>query len=177
VSQLRITVAVLFATLGLWCVLQGGWIHIKALVAQRLLERAWSQALAGGDVLEPWPWADTQPVGRLRVRAQDVDLVVLAGATGRTLAFAPGRVAGSPPPGEPGTAIIAGHRDTHFAFLRSIEIDQRIDMVDTSGREYRYRVVDRSVVHERVAIEPEFWGNPALVLVTCYPFDTPVPGQ
>ena len=46
--------------------------------------------------------------------------MVLAGASGRTLAFGPGHVDGTPLPGEHGNAVVSGHRDTHFAFLRDL---------------------------------------------------------
>src|SRR5258708_803210 len=66
------------------------YIHAKALVAQALLHRAWLITQASGVPAKPWPWADTATVARLFAPAQDVDLLVLAGATGRTLAFGPG---------------------------------------------------------------------------------------
>ena len=44
----------------------------------------------------------------------------LAGVSGRTLAFGPGHVDGTPLPGDPGNSVLSGHRDTHFAFLREL---------------------------------------------------------
>ena len=135
---------------------QGTWIHIKAIVAQRLLERAWSQTLEGHESVKPWPWADTEPVGRLQVPAHGVDLVVLAGATGRTLAFAPGWLAGSVAPGESGTAVVAGHRDTHFAFLERIARGDVVRLTAPDAGERRYEVVSVRIVHESdtSALEP-----------------------
>jgi sortase A len=68
---------------------QGGYIYLKAQLAQLLIERAWQRALAGEAAPKPWPWADTWPVARLEAPAQGVSLFVLAGSSGRTLAFAP----------------------------------------------------------------------------------------
>ncbi len=45
-----------------------------------------------GAPVKPWPWADTHPVARLIAPAQDADVLVLAGASGRTLAFGPGHL-------------------------------------------------------------------------------------
>ena len=36
------------------------------------------------------------------------------------MAFGPGHLDGTPRPGEPGNAVVSGHRDTHFAFLRRL---------------------------------------------------------
>ena len=47
---------------------------------------------------------------------------VLRGDSGRTLAFGPAWNEGSAAPGH-GTAIISGHRDTHFAFLHQLQQD------------------------------------------------------
>ncbi len=93
------------------------WLHAKAALGQHLLARAWATARATHAAAKPWPWADTHPVARLRAPAQGVDLLVLSGANGRTLAWGPGHVEGTAAPGERGNAVVTGHRDTHFAFL------------------------------------------------------------
>jgi hypothetical protein len=78
-------------------------------------------ALAGEAMPKPWPWADTWPVARLRMQHPSVDLIVLAGAYGRTLAFGPGHVTSSALPGQEGTVMLTGHRDTHFRFLKDVQ--------------------------------------------------------
>src|ERR1700758_2853371 len=45
----------------------GVWIHAKALLAQVLLERAFSASLASGEPVKPWSWVDTWPVARIEV--------------------------------------------------------------------------------------------------------------
>ena len=97
------------------------YIHAKAQVAQvAAARRVGPQARATGSAAKPWPWADTHPVARLVAPAQDADVLVLAGASGRTLAFGPGHLDGSAQPGDRGNAVITAHRDTHFRFLRAI---------------------------------------------------------
>jgi sortase A len=143
---------VLLALLAVWETGHGVWIHAKAHLAQYLLQRAWSRTLAGEQNVKPWPWADTWPVARLRVPAHGVDLIVLDGVSGRTLAFAPGHATGGPAPGAPGTAVISGHRDTHFRFLAALQPGDEI-LVETPGRPLaRFRVVDTAVVDSRVAV-------------------------
>ena len=85
----------LAATVAAWELGHALWIHVKARLAQTLLHRAWERTIAGETHVKPWPWADTWPVARLRVPAHGIDLVVLDGMTGRTLAFAPGASAGN----------------------------------------------------------------------------------
>ncbi|MEQ8800451.1 MAG: hypothetical protein RLP45_00275, partial [Haliea sp.] len=50
-----------------WQLAGAGWIHVKAMLAQHLLARAWLESAATGVAQKPWPWADTWPVAVLRV--------------------------------------------------------------------------------------------------------------
>src|SRR6185295_2381085 len=106
--------------LGLGALVQGSWIFCKAAFAQVLLRRAWAEARAGAPQARPWPWADTWPVARLMSPVRGVDLIVLEGATGSSMAFGPGHVQGSAAPGSLGNVALAGHRDTHFRFLQQL---------------------------------------------------------
>ena len=161
---------VMLLVFGVWEAGHGVWIHAKAQLAQYLLQRAWARTLDGERDAKPWPWADTRPVARLRVPAHGVDLIVLDGVSGRTLAFAPGHATGGPLPGTPGTAVISGHRDTHFRFLADLKPGDEI-LIDTPGRPAaRFRVVEAAVVDSRTAVIRAADG-PALALLTCYPFD------
>jgi sortase A len=167
---------VLLAIGGLWQVGQGAWIHVKARVAQHLLQRAWARTLAGESDVKPWPWADTWPVARLRVPAHGADLIVLDGVSGRTLAFGPGHAPGSARPGAPGTAIVSGHRDTHFRFLQHVRPGDAV-VVDTPGRPPAHFIVrETAVVDSRTAVIRRGDDAGGLALVTCYPFDAVQPG-
>ena len=166
--------ALLFLALGLWQLGGAAAIHAKAWLAQRLLDRAWSATLAGEREVKPWPWADTWPVARLQVPDLDVDLYVLAGASGRTLAFGPAEVPGTEILGH---QILSGHRDPHFAFLRNLAAGNRLRLQNDEGqwRDFTVRaheVIDvRHPVFARRAVE-----LPLVSLVTCYPFDAVLPG-
>lgn len=162
----------------LWAVLAGslwqfggaGYIHVKALLAQTLLRDAWAQTLVDTQPVKPWPWADTWPVARLLAPRHAQDLIVLAGASGRTLAFAPGHLNGSAILGQSGRTIIAGHRDTHFAFLREIQPGDELRLQDHTGATHRFTVTDTRVVDSQ-ATQLSLDSAKELVLVTCYPFD------
>src|SRR5262245_861260 len=115
-----IGLALLLAVLALEPLGRGAWIRAKPRLPSTLLPKAWARTARGEPHARPWPWADTWPVARLRVPAHGVDLIVLSGVSGRTLAFGPGHVPESAAPGTPGTAIVIGHRDTHFRFLEYV---------------------------------------------------------
>ena len=162
--------------LGLVLSAHGAWIPAKAWLAQRLLERAWHRAGAGEAAPRPWPWADTWPVARLRAPSRDVSLLVLEGASGETLAFGPGR---HPQAGEihgPGNLVLAGHRDTHFRFLSSVEAGELLIVETPDGRAAHYRVAEVRVAHERETWLLEGDAPGQLTLLTCYPFDALLPG-
>jgi sortase A len=152
------------------------WMPVKARLAQHLLHRAWAAAEAGEARPRPWPWADSWPVARLRLPGRGIDLIVMAGASGSSLAFGPGHLDGTAPPGEPGNSVIGGHRDTSLAFLRDVKPGEYLQVDTLRGRTVTYRI-DRSAVVDasRVRSLPDApW--PMLTLVTCYPFDTATTG-
>lgn len=177
VRRLAFAAAILLAALGAWQFGSGAWIHGKAWLAQALIARAWSAGMANGTAPPPWPWADTRPVARLEVPALGVDEIVLAGASGRTLAFGPGHLDGTAMPGAPGVSVVSGHRDTHFRFLERLQRGTVIRVERPDGTWQDYRVEQTRVVNVNdVSILPSATGRPRLLLTTCYPFDAVTPG-
>jgi len=154
----------------------GAYIPAKAALAQVLLQRSWDAASVEGGAPPPWPWADTRPVARITALGGAAETIVLSGADGRTLAFGPGHIDGTALPGFPGHSVVAAHRDTHFKFLRQVGVGSEITVETPGGNKVLYTVVDTRVIDARVetiALEPL---GDVLSLVTCYPFDDPVPG-
>jgi sortase A len=153
----------------------GGWIHLKAGLAQVLIARAWSAPLSADlNPAKPWPWADTYPVARIQVPGREVDQYVLAGQQGNALAFGPGHVSESALPGQPGTTIIAGHRDTHFDFIRDLQDGDLLSLTDSKQQRYQYQVVGHYVADSDTQSLQD--NDDDLLLVTCYPFDAISPG-
>lgn len=161
--------------IGVWQTGEGLYIHAKAKLAQVLIAHAWAASRESGSPVHPWPWADTYPIARLRVPAHDVDLYVLEGDSGRSLAFGPGHMSGTSLPGLVGNAVISAHRDTHFAFLRDLRAGQEIHVELNSGEKSRYRVRDAVIVSQDNMAVTRDTRESALTLVTCYPFDAVVP--
>ena len=167
---------VLLIGLGTWQIASAGWIHAKAMLAQRLIASAWEQARDGGPARRPWPWADMRPIARLTLPARGVNLYVLDNASLRALAFGPAHVGGTARPAGNGNTVLVAHRDTHFRFLERVEVGDEIDVEAALGQRARYRVNEVTIMDKdeaRVMDEP---GAPQLTLVTCYPFDAVRPG-
>ena len=154
---------------GMLCLGNGLWIHGKALLAQMLLQRAWAQAQIRGESVKPWPWADIWPVARLRTEKYNQDLIVLAGQSGQALAFGPGMLETGGKPGQPGSCILAAHRDTHFSFLRRVQVGDVFTLEDRQGRQWQYRVHGTAIgPATELYLDAEVTSQ--LALVTCYPF-------
>jgi len=169
-------VALLLAFAGAWQFGAGICIHLKARLAQHLIANAWTRSLQGEQQAKPWPWADTWPIARLRIPSEAIDLYVLADASGRSLAFGPGLVAGSAALGTKGNSIIAAHRDTHFRFLQHLPTGTQIDLETVDGKLHRYRLSAGQILDvHRDYLDVNAPGT-TLTLLTCYPFDAVLPG-
>ena len=169
-------IPVLVVILGLIQGAQGGWIYAKAWLAEAMVEEAWTRTLDGETRVRPWPWADTWPVARLSFPGRGSEMVVLEGASGRVLAFAPGHLQGTVPPGEEGTCVMAGHRDTHFAVLEHLQPGDPIDVDGTHGSRKTYRVREQAVLDKNDVEALMLNGGSQLILITCWPFDAVIPG-
>lgn len=175
-SASRIAVAALVAA-GMWQVGAGLYLHAKAWLAQQLIEQAWQRnRSASQPVARPWAWADTTAVARITFVEQSRSLVVLAGDSGRTLAFGPGHRTGTPLPGGAGNSVISGHRDTHFRILERVARGQHVEVERLDGQRRVYRIASGRVVDSRSVGVAADRGLDELTLITCWPFDAVVPG-
>jgi sortase A len=175
-SNIAVAVALLISLAGLTLSAQGLWMHAKASLAQLLLERAFADTLRTGEDTKPWSWADTWPIARIEVPRLRANAIVLHGSSGQALAFGPGHVESTPPAGSPGTAVYSAHRDTHFRFLKDVIAGDAIVVTLRTGDAYRFRVTGTSVVRwDQSGIDP-FADGSHLVLATCWPLDSKLPG-
>jgi sortase A len=110
------------------------------------------------------------------VPSRGVSLYVLAGTSGRSLAFGPGHVDGTALPGSSGNSVIVAHRDTHFGFLRHLHENEEITIEDVRGRVTHYRVRDVAIVDKHETRLLDAADSPQLTLITCWPFDAVQPG-
>lgn len=155
-----------------WQIGSAGYIHAKALLAQQLLLNAWNKTLQGETRVKPWAWADTWPVARMEVPSQGKEMIILAGDSGRNLAFGPAYRFGTAKPGEQGVSLISAHRDTHFRFLKDIKKGDVITIETSTADKIFYKITGTKIVHQDYAQIEIHSLYKELVLVTCYPFNS-----
>ncbi len=156
---------------------QSAYIYAKAQLAQVLLERAFTQTLVTGHPVKAWSWADTRPVARLKIDRINAESIVLKGASGEALAFGPALLDETARIGERGTAVIAAHRDTHFAFLKDVKKGDMISVTRDDGLSFSYRVTGMRIADaDQSGIDRHASGF-HLVLSTCYPFEAITHGK
>lgn len=169
--------ASLLFVLGSWLIGQGLWIHMKAAVAQGLLQKAWQVTLNTQQPVKPWPWADTWPVGRLMVPRLGINQIILADASGQSLAFGPGKVGDEKILDDDSPSLIlSGHRDTHFSFVQDVQLGEKMTLQTLQGEWRSFVVENRAIVDSRIETLTTNQEKASLRLITCYPFDALVPG-
>lgn len=159
---------------GLALVTLSGYMTLKATLAQTLIASSWQLRPGDGPAPNPWPWADTRPVARLAAERLGIHRYIMQDDSGESLAFGPGMV---PVSSDDSVAavIIAGHRDTHFAFLRDLRPGDRLELEHGNGEITRWQIRERAVFDAREGLTLPGEGR-TLHLVTCWPFDAIAPG-
>ncbi|TRX53845.1 class GN sortase [Thalassomonas sp. M1454] len=168
-KQVKAWLRKILITIAVLLVFNSAFIHFKAYAAQYLLKQAWQETKVDKNV-KPWPWADTWPVLKLGFPSVDEKQIVLAGDSGNALAFAPGVSYASVAPGQEGTVVISGHRDTHFSILQHLNPTEEIVIEDSEGNLFTYEIINIEVIdiNEQQITQTDF---ERLLLVTCYPFE------
>jgi sortase A len=173
---LPLAAALVLAVAAFGLIGQGLYIQAKAIVAQILLDRAFTRSLSENAAVKPWSWADTWPVAKIEMERIGLKAIVLKGGSGQALAFGPGLLEGTAIPGEAGTAVIAAHRDTHFTGLADVRLGDEIRVTRADGVTVWFRVAETSVARwDASGVDPQADGR-WLVLSTCWPFGASEPG-
>lgn len=119
----------------------------------------------------PPPPAEGDAIARMRIPAIDVDKIVVEGVGVSDLKRGPGHYPGSPLPGQPGNAAIAGHRTTYgapFHRLDELEAGDEI-LVTTAQGSFSYEVREQLIVSpDQVEVLDDF-GDDRLTLTACHP--------
>lgn len=109
-------------------------------------------------------------IGKVIVKKTGEQIPILMGATEENLRGGATLYDNGIYPGENGTAIILGHRETTFGFLENIKVGDEVD-IESLNNTYKFKVKrtyittpdDESILAQK--------NNPSLTLVTCYPFN------
>lgn len=99
-----------------------------------------------------------------------LSVAVVEGVDEEQLRVAAGHVPGTAFPGENSNVAFAAHRDTHFRPLRSVRLDDKVEMT-AGNRLYQYRVVSTKIVKPKDIQVLYPTNRETLTLVTCYPFN------
>lgn len=168
----------LFLIVGVLLLGYCGYVLLDARLFQAAEDRRFQQqvssarptAASTGDLrdVQAAPAAG-ETLGKIEIDRIGVAAMILEGIDNRTLRRAVGHVPGTPLPGQPGNAAIAGHRDTFFRALRKIQRDDEIKLTTVDGS-YRYLVDSLQVVGPDDMSVLDDSSDTILTLVTCYPF-------
>lgn len=159
------------------------WVDAKALLAQYLLQQAWSQTREDQQAHKPWPWFDSQPVAQMDwLNGQQH--VLLNGLSGQVMAFAPGLMLLDSQGDQlsvehwqqADTLMVGGHNDTHFSDLASASVGDQITLRFADDQQQRYQVTGTQIMDSRLeqVLPAQVRGAQTgqLLLVTCYPFNS-----
>jgi sortase A len=161
---------------------QGGYLLLKANLAQHLLDKAWQETVDSDSKkkgnIKPWPWADIYPVAKLRFDRFDIAQIVLNIDSGQALAFGPGLTFGNT-----NAFVISAHNDTHFSILSELKLNDNVTLTLKSGQTQIFNVQNIVIMDTKsekltLDVTDEEYEHRAenkpmikeLVLVTCYPF-------
>jgi sortase A len=117
------------------------------------------------------PVDEGNSLGVIRIPSIDLDWVLFGGVTPGTLNQGPGHMPWTPLPGQPGNAVVSGHRTTYGAPFYDLDLLEPGDVieVETAIGVHEYTVRDTIIVTEYdvwvTDPKPGAW----LTLTTCHP--------
>ena len=136
---------------------------------QRTLEAQWEQQAAAA---VKSPGARTVSANELLTRVVipkiNLDSIVVEGVSHRQLSIGPGHLKDTATPGEPGNAVISGHRDTFFRHIYELQKGDDI-VIRRNGQVFRYQVTGKRIVPPDDVSVLKPTTDAQLTLITCYP--------
>lgn len=119
--------------------------------------------------IEAVPIAEGGVIGEINVPRLGLKAIVVQGDSEKFLRRAVGHLPATALPGEAGNVALAGHRDGLFRPLRNILPGDLITL-KTPEREFQYQVEWTAIVPPTAVRVLQPTSEPALTLVTCFPF-------
>jgi len=167
----RIKASTLVASLALCLIAHSAWLPMKAWLAHLLIKHSWQQSLTSQVYVPPWPWADTSPIAKMTVERLNKELILLQGVDPTSLAFSAGVMHQYSNLTNNKPFVVAGHRDSHFNFLKDMIMKDIISLTDKQGINQLYQVEKMEILDSKESAMLIDEHDPSLVLITCYPFD------
>lgn len=121
-------------------------------------------------------------LGRVRIPRIKLNVAFGEGVYAKTLDHGPGHWAGTPMPGEPGNAVLSGHRNTHtapFKYLNLLRHGDPVVLTMPGHKPVTYHVVNTKIVREAqfkdyVVRQPTDPAERMVTLFACHPEGNPV---
>jgi sortase A len=136
---------------------------------QKRLEAAWEQQQkASPEVSEASAKPADDGLIRLSIPKIELSAIVVNGTTRMDLKSGPGKITGTPLPGEVGNSVISAHRDTFFRHIYELKPGDEID-VQRNGQSLKFEVTGKKIVEPDDLSVLKQTDERQLTLLTCYP--------
>jgi sortase A len=108
--------------------------------------------------------------GLTRIRAPKIglDSFVVEGVSNQDLLLGPGHMPDTALPGDPGNAVISGHRDTFFRHIHELDKGDTL-IVQRDGKTFTYEVTGKKIVSPSDISVVKPTPGSRMTLITCYP--------
>ena len=123
-----------------------------------------------------------QPLGRIEITRIGLDVAFGEGVYAKALERGPGHWPGTPMPGQDGNSVLSGHRNTHtapFKLLNLLRPGDKIEVTVKGEKATTFRVEDTTIVKEAkfknfVLRQPKDPHARSITLFACHPAGHPV---
>lgn len=136
--------------------------------SQQKLEAQWQHQAALVNVPGAPKLTADDLLTRVVIPKINLDAIVIEGVSRRDLSEGPGHIKDTATPGEPGNAVISGHRDTFFRHIYELTKGDEIQ-IRREGKIFRYEVTGKKIVMPDDVSVLNQTTDPQLTLITCYP--------
>ncbi len=136
--------------------------------SQQQLAQEWERQASLTNVAGQAKISPEDMLTRVMVPKINLDAIVVEGASRKELSEGPGHMKETATPGQPGNAVITGHRDTFFRHIYELNKGDDI-LVRRAGQLFRYQVTGKRIVLPEDVSVLRQTPDPQLTLITCYP--------
>jgi LPXTG-site transpeptidase (sortase) family protein len=124
-----------------------------------------------GSIIVEAPPPESVSIGQIEIPSIGVDWTVVEGVTRNDLRTGAGHMPDTALPGQPGNAVISGHRTTYGAPFHNLGKAKKGDLitVTTASGSHVYQIVEKRIVEPNETWVTGQWEGAWLTLTTCHP--------